>query len=863
MVFRPEVFVSVTSPELDPYRDAVRAALREIGAVVVEQTDYSISYGPLDGVLKVAMGRCDSVIHLTGFCYGPEPADRVLGAPRRSFNHYEYDVAKALDRQIFSFVAESGTPTKSTDRGDDEARALQTEHRRILEKSGEHWAFAGVDEISELIHSLRPRLMVRRRYIRVPFAARGRQMLGRERALVDIREALDLAPVVMIEPPMQFATTSASAGKTVLAAEAGWRLFDAGRYDFVLWLPASSATEMEAEMAALTYSDALSLLRDEVVGHRLRLEAFREWLASDERAGRFLIILDGVDHEAAWIAVEAILPWFARGSVLITTRSPRELPGSAHASLGALATDAAVSLLAAHIYGGEPNAFVQKSLERVAAVLGYQPLALQLAGRVMAEGRMTPDQFLAALAAENEAASQDRSPRVIRWLPVMTQVVRRSLAMLDPAARIFLNILTMLAPMPAGIPQVLFAGRSDVTQTRNALGHLEKMGLLMTGDDGQTLFVHRLVREIVRDRLSPEDQATALDGARVLLEFALDKTERTPVQRARLVPHCRVLLGQLNGHPLEARAGRLARGLAEFLRDAGRRSEAEHFQRRSLRIAERTHQSDHPNLVPELRLLAAILQDSHRFEPALGLRRRALALLEKQPNVRMTELVGELASIATCLRGAGRLGEAVGFLRRALEVEELSSGRTHARTALACHQLAGCLELLDSSREAATFYRRALEIDEQLPICPPARIATRIHHLAGALAAAGERLEAIALYQRGLALDEQVYGQRHAELATPLKLLAAVYQEEGRPEEAASVLRRALEIEEKAGSTVPLEFAVTLASLAGVLAQQRDHAAEIERLSRRALGILDDEPKWHPLVRSLRAASEARLRLPA
>src|SRR5687767_12598706 len=105
MVFRPEVFVSACVPEMASYREAVMKTLKEMGIMPVVHTDYTVPYGPLDGVLKVAIGRCEAVIYLVGFAFGIEPSERTLGSERRSFCHYEFDVALTLKKPVYCFVA--------------------------------------------------------------------------------------------------------------------------------------------------------------------------------------------------------------------------------------------------------------------------------------------------------------------------------------------------------------------------------------------------------------------------------------------------------------------------------------------------------------------------------------------------------------------------------------------------------------------------------------------------------------------------------------------------------------------------------------------------------------------------------------
>src|SRR4030095_2440458 len=183
-----------------------------MAARAIEHTDLSVPYGPLDGVLNVTIRQCDAVIHLAGFAFGPEPSGRRIGSPRRSFSHYELDIAKALKKNTFLFLAAQGTPTNLTPPDDEEAQMLQADHRRAIERSGEHWKFSGPEDLAQTLRSLRPRLMVRRRLIRLPFPAMGQALLGRERPLAELREALDKERLVVVRPPSTHASTSSSGG---------------------------------------------------------------------------------------------------------------------------------------------------------------------------------------------------------------------------------------------------------------------------------------------------------------------------------------------------------------------------------------------------------------------------------------------------------------------------------------------------------------------------------------------------------------------------------------------------------------------------------------------------------------------------
>lgn len=860
MVFQPEVFVSASNIELAPYRELVKETLRSMGIKPVEHTDFTVSYGPLDGLLKLEIGQCDAVIHLVGRSFGLEPQDRTHGAVRRSFPQYEYDVARSLGKDTFCFISEPGTETPTFPLEDDEAQGLQAEHRRMLGKLKEHWTFRNAETLSNHLRGLRPRLMVRRRFARLPIPKKGAKLFGRERTLTELYEAMEQSQTVVLHPPEKFAAVSASAGKTALAVEAGWRLYESGRFDFVFFIPGGSRTEMESTLAALARMDALALVQEDVAGHRTRLDAVRHWLAAKERADRVLIIFDAIDQEAMWWAVKSMLPWFANARLLITSRLLLSWPEAFTFPLGSISMDSSVDLLLApRKTGAAPQARERDDLEHLARILSWQPLALTLAGKLMATEGMSAAQLTNALDDESANSQGVVSSSGNRWQSLFSRLVKEALACLDANSRAFLHVLVCLAPEPASIPLTIFAARPDAGQTRAILTQLERLGLISFADDEQSVAVQRLVRELIRDRMTPAQIATGLDAARALIEASLPRSERSVAganARERIVSHCRVLLGQLNGHPLEANAAYLAHGLAVFLRDCGRLPEAEHFQRRAVHIVDRSMGSNNPVLAPELRRLANILYEMHRLSEAEELHRRAVAILRKQNPPSMRDLVAELYALAGCLRAAGRLSEAKPVLEEVLSIEERQSGRAHPRTGIAVHALAMLLEVMRRPADALPLYRRALEIDEHAAVQSPARIAVRLHNLATTCRKLGDNEAAIEFQRRALEIDESTFGRTHVELAMPLAQFANLIEEQHGAAEAETHWRRAAQCAEAVLDPDDPELAAAFIGLASVC-KELGNDAEAKSYAERALGCLPVDPgDRHPLPAAVRALAK-------
>ncbi len=861
MEFRPDVFIAAASAEMAPFRKVVRDVLTEMGARPVEHLDHSVSYGPAEGVLNVSIGGCAAVIHLVGFSFGEEPPERTLGAPRRSFPMFAVDVAQSLGKPVFPFVAKAGAGFETAPFQNQETAELQLSFRETIVRHCEHWTFSSAEELAELIRSLRPRLIVRRRLVQLPFSSWKKPLPGRARVLRDLQEALDVPGLVVLHPPASQVMVAGSSGKTTLAVEAAWRLYESGRFDFVFHIAADVPAEIEASVAALARTDALALLPDEIAEHRHRLDHVRQWFRADENAGRFLVILDGVDRDSTWWAVQAVLPWFERGTVLITSRMPLAWKGARALPVGNLSREDATEFLRSELTPSRPGALPPPGLDRLADVVERQPLALQLAAATIAGTAVAPLQFIEQISAGALSTLEQGESRILRWQPVFSAVVERSLDRLDSRVRNFLHILVCLAPQPAAIPFALFARGPEESTSRETLTRLEHHRLVALDANGQFIYVNRLLREVIRDKMSSEQHNIALGAARALIDAALPRGAHATESAwlfEKLLPHCRVLLGQLNGHPLELSAGPVARALAQWLREARRLWDAEPFGRRALLIAEKNHGVGHPETVRDLRVLAAILRESRRFDEAEKLYRRAIAILEKQAG---SDLTPDLYSLAACLRARNHLAAAEKSLRRVLQIETRRFGAHHRRVAIAEHTLGAVLEAAHRPVEAVEYYRAALRTDEVEFGENHPRVAIRLHNLATALAAAGWHAEAIVRYRAGLAIDQTNLGPAHPDLSTPLKELATSLEEVEHFSDAEETLRRALAIDERTDGPTGEETAITRTMLAGLLHASGRHpdAAEAAVRGLAIVQLLDPGRQQHPFVRAARANARSIL----
>lgn len=822
MVFRPEVFLSATPVELDAYREVVRKVLNEMGAKLVEQRDYTVAYGPLQGLLYQQIRRCEAVIHLAGRSYGLEPQDRTSGDPRRSFAQYELDVARSAGKVVFSFLTAPDAPVAGMPPEDEERIALQREHRAAIERSGDLvQTFRDSEELARQIRALRPRIMVRRQFAGIPRAAMGERFFGRRHLIERIVKELDEGATVVLHPPLETGAAESGAGRTALAFEVAWRLHESGHFPFVFTLPGGPTMDLEVALAALARSDALGIVPDEIGGHRIRLNAVLEWFRREENAGKWLLVVDGVDESVNWLRVRKILEDIGAGPVLVTSRIQTWPDMVAHA-VGPWGLEQAGGYVLERTMPGRAHSRSElAAAERLAESLDRLPLALEIVTAKLQEGRKTPAEFLAQSAAVSFA-----------------QVVERSVVELDDFSRALLRQLACLAPQPAGIPFSLFDNRGDTEQIRASIGLLQRLGLLCKEDDGRSMSIHRRVRQVLIDHAPATERDSALGAALATLDGAFRRSgSQSGVLQELLVPHGRVLLGQLNGHPLELHASSLVSSLARWLQDVGRPSEAEPLFRRALSIDEKRFGPKHSEVVRRLRDLAGNLRMRGRSKEGESLNRRALEISEAAFGKQSSEIVADLYQVAGSLRAQHHLQQAEELYRRALEIEEKHSGRSHPRVAVALHRLAGLYEVSRRWIEAEAMYRRAIAIDEAAVGPTHPRVIGALYNLSAVLAVSRRGPEAEALLQRALEHDERTFGSDHMEITPGLRLLAEMMDRRGAVAEAEALWRRIIAADEATfGADYP-EVAADRLALAALLYNE-SRSAEARSIVEDAIRVL-------------------------
>ncbi|HVT16322.1 MAG TPA: FxSxx-COOH system tetratricopeptide repeat protein [Thermoanaerobaculia bacterium] len=748
----------------------------------------------------------------------------------------------------------------------------------------------------------------------LPYLSLGGLFKGREEELLHLAADLDRRGSAAIAQN-QVLSGLGGIGKTRLAVEYAWRY--GWRYQAALFVRADSREGLRRGLAALAAADLLNLperqapQEDETVGAVLR------WLQEGQG---WLLILDNVDTQEAAAAVSELLPRLAAGHVLVTSRWTRWGPALRAEELEKLPAEEAVRFLLERTAGprGE-RADDAENAERLAALLGGLPLALEQAAAYIAQRRMSFADYLVAWSRERQKVLAWFDPLVMAYPEPVAVTWQRSFDALGPAASALLRLSAFLARDP--IPVRMFEqgrailgeasgllcgetgqgapGEPDVPEAMEALAGYS----LISWQEG-TFTVHGMVQEVVRGRIPAErrrewielslrlvdEHAPSGSGdvrtwptwdllrshAAEILGFAKDagcpEEATTLMSRLATLLHAKALYRE--AEPLkrralqidEARLGtdhpRVAvhlNNLAQLLEDTNRLAEAEVLMRRALRINEARYGTDHPEVATGLNNLAALLKATNRLVEAERLMRKALQIDEANFGTDHPAVARDLNNLAQLLQATNRLAEAEPLMRRALQIDEATFGIDQPEVARDLNNLAVLLRATNRLAEAEPLMRRALQIDEASFGIDHPIVGIRLNNLAALLQATNRLAEAEPLLRRALQIDEARLGTDHPRVATELNNLAQLLQATNRVTEAEPLMRRVIQIDEASYGTDHPEVAIDLNNLARLL-QATNRPAEAEPLLRRALTILQASlGEDHPTTQTAKANLEALL----
>jgi tetratricopeptide (TPR) repeat protein len=577
-------------------------------------------------------------------------------------------------------------------------------------------------------------------------------------------------------------------GKTQTAVEYAYRYADS--YRIVYWLRAEETASTWLDYAALAGAIGLNLPKDaslETVRHLLRRHL--------ENRSDYLLIFDNAGSPAG---IRDFLPTPCRGSILITSRNPNWGSLARSAAVHGLTRDESVQFLRRRTGRIDPEA----SAKKLAQALGDLPLALEQAGALIRESRISFNDYLhkfeshwAELLGQKRPGGDYPDSVAMTWELSFRQVEAE-----NPSAIRLLNLLSFLSPDGIGrsllaknfqhLPEDLSMTVADQLMLSRAVEALAQFSLIEVHadkeappDERHTITMHRLVAALARDRLD-EDGRRAWAGAAARLiaaAFVFDSADPLtwPVAAA-VLPHAlsAATHAQSTGVPVEITCGLLDQA-GRYLNRFAQYDQAKGLLDRALAISRRAYGDESPKVSAIANNLGRVLarlgqRDLARqhFEWALAIDRNTYG--DSDPHAATV-----MNNYAMVLHATGQLDSARQHFESALWIFENTYGPEHPKVATLLNNLGYIHQAAGDDQSAHDLFHRALAIAEPALGTSHPTVASILHNLGKSLRNLGHPLMARDHLERALTIDLAAYGEKHPDVARDYQALGALMEQVG------------------------------------------------------------------------------------
>lgn len=701
--------------------------------------------------------------------------------------------------------------------------------------------------------------------------------IGRESVLLSLREQLEKHRVAALtEMPGH---SRGGMGKTTTARQ--FVELNRRNYSHVIWLQGYSEHDLRTSLREL--AEKLDWPQRHTADDVQLQAVFVQWLQQERD---WLLVVDEVRQPAA---LSRILVPGLSGHVLLTSRRSelQTLGVRAPVLLSPFSEREAVEFLRQHV-GRDIDDDELEAVRQLADVLGYYPLALELAATFMAQHVSRFQDYLAEFQQRRQLYLEQEpigcpeySPEVAVTVRLLGEAVHRAAPAAAELALLFSSF------RPTGIPAEIFLANPDWFGPTSAsllrehsasplrldrcLAPLVQYGLLRRDSSGQRWQMHRVVQAALWNSQSLEQQREILRRQVGIINEAWQQldanSQGTAEGRERLFPQALSAAKLCTAWGMAAPSAiTLLRSVGDEFAARGRPGEAIVWYREAVHLLRESGGDDHSELPQFYQSIAHIFESQGNPERALPRLERSVEILAATGTADNAELRAQRKRLAQVYTQCGNYEAAVAQWEQILEEQErslpsLAGENLTARERLAdlyctlnkpafaealiVHQLAllqgaGPEHRADLARTRVLLARilqnlgklteaeRLLLPMQQEPCgSTPAEQLQRadiLNRLALVTAARGEYAKAEEWQRAALAAREAYLAPDDPVLAITYNDLAEACFPQGKLEEAENRLQAALRIQKSRLARLDPQLARTRNNLAALLAAMGDHS---------------------------------------
>lgn len=565
---------------------------------------------------------------------------------------------------------------------------------------------------------------------------RNKNFTGRDDILALLRNDLANSVTVVLPHALQ---GLGGVGKTQVAIEYAYRHSE--DYDLIWWIPADQQPLVRASLAALAPQLGLPPATASGTGIEGTASAVLDALRRGQPFDRWLLIFDNADQPED---LNEVIPRGGPGHVLVTSRNHRWQSKAEIVQVDVFTPEESIEFLGRRMRGE----FDRDAADSLAAELGYLPLALEQAGALQAETGMSIEEYLrllkqhsVSIMAEGKSADYPLSMTAAWKLSVST------LEQYQPEAVVLLRCCAFLGPEP--IPRDLFPRGAhalqgplrdllaDPIRLARAIRELGRFALVRI--DGRTMIIHRLIQALLRDDLTPEEQAHYRDEAHLVLAAGAPQDPNDNLlwpRYAELMAHVAAPATQLEESRNET-VRRFAVDMVRYLYNSGDLDAAQRFAERFIGQWSPDTPEDDVQLQRAQRQLANALRALGQYDPAYRIDEAALAVSTRTSGERDPFTLAVTNNFGADLRARGEFAAALRLDTRSLDIHREVMGQEHPQTLRVANNLALDYGLNSQYPEARDLHRETYRLRNERSDIPAQELISSWGGLARALRLCG------------------------------------------------------------------------------------------------------------------------------
>jgi len=642
-------------------------------------------------------------------------------------------------------------------------------------------------------------------------------------------------------------------GKTQIALEYAYR--HALEYSAIFWIDAETIVHVMSSLVRIV--ELLQLPARQEADQQRIMAAVQRWLSTHNQ---WLLIWDNVEDLEL---LHRLLPPTRHGAVLITTRQQALGTLARGMDLTPMGREEGMLFVLRRGKVLEPEATNGRmhqlavsmpaeyaAAEKLVAVMGGVPLALDQAGAYIEETGCSVSTYLqryeqqrARLLDRRGILGGDHPNSVAATFLLASRQIERE----QSAAADLLHVCVLLHA--EAIPEELFVEgaaylgpelaslATDPYQFDQAIAVLRSLSLVQRQPETRTLSMHRLLQEVLRERMSEPEQAAWLRRVIAALNAVFpDVTHEAWGQCERLLPHVLTVATAIPDCAGDRALAEALRKAAAYLCCRARYEQAEPLYHRALHIGNKIWGPEDPQVAYPLCGLAYLYYEQGRYQQAEPLYQQALQIREQVLGPAHPDVACTLQGLGMLYWKEGKYEQAKLLYQRALYIQEQAKGAEHTEIAHLLNDLAILCVEQGKHEQGERLYQQALSIWERALGANHPDVAMPLNNLADLYIEQGKYEQAEPLCEQALRIWRQALGAEHPEVAYPLRHLADIYMEQGKYEQAESLYREALHIWEHALGPEHPNLAYPFHGLAMLFARQGKYE-QAESFYKRALHI--------------------------